>query len=124
MPPSPFLLSSCPFPCRQVLEAIDETGIPYAVLQVPFQQPTGSAAEAELFASIVGAMSRTGILIGAHDASLMNAAFLPAHAVLVEMYPAGIRRPTYRYLAEAAVSHGCARSGLRWPLRHGRRRSL
>ena len=89
-------------PLPQVIAAVEETGIPYTVLTVPFPSSTP-------YATIVGAMAETGILVGATDASLFAAAYMPAHSVLIEMVPAGTRRTTFRYLAEAKVS---ARAGL------------
>lgn len=83
--------------------AIEETGIPFKVLTVPFPASTP-------YVDIVRAMSDTGILVGATDASLFAAAYLPAHSVLIEMLPAGTRRTTFRYLAEAKVGSADVRS--------------
>lgn len=44
-------------------------------------------------------MSRTGILIAPHGAALANIMFLPAHAVVIELFPFGLRRFQYSEIA-------------------------
>ena len=57
---------------------------------------------------VVGAIANTGILVGPTDASLFAASYLPAHAVLVELIPAGTRRTTFRFLSESTVRDAAA----------------
>ena len=40
-------------------------------------------------------MAGTGILIAAHGAALVNAMFLPQHAVVIEMFPYYLKKMTY-----------------------------
>lgn len=50
----------------------------------------------------VQAMAETGILIATHGAALANILYLPAHAVVVEMFPYVMYASMYRDLAAAA----------------------
>jgi len=54
------------------------------------------------FAEQVAAMSRTGILVAIHGAGLTNAVFLPAHAVVIEVFPYVMYASMYRDLAASA----------------------
>lgn len=46
------------------------------------------------FKEAVAKMAGTGILIAAHGAALVNAMFLPQHAVVVEMFPYYMKKMT------------------------------
>jgi hypothetical protein len=50
-------------------------------------------------------MSSTGILVAAHSAQLINAMFLPQHAVVLELLAAGQRKPAFKYLSAALDLH-------------------
>jgi hypothetical protein len=62
----------------ELIAAVEATGLPYELV--------GNMAKLS-FAQQVELMAGTGILIAPHGAHLANAMFLPAHAVVVEMYP-------------------------------------
>ena len=58
-----------------------------------------AAATSEGFEAQVRAFAATGILIAPHGAGLVNIAFMPAHAVLIELFPAFFRPTMYGVLA-------------------------
>jgi hypothetical protein len=76
-----------------VLAAISATGLPFEVI------PSMGALS---FSDQVALMAGTGILIAPHGAALANAMFLPAHSVVVELFPYGMKKNTYRHLASMA----------------------
>lgn len=76
-----------------LLSLLQATGVPVQVVD-----DMGSLS----FEAQVSLMARTGILVAVHGAALANAMFLPAHAVLVEIFPYGMKKNTYRHLAGMA----------------------
>ena len=68
------------------LAVINATGLEVDIVQdlgkLPFKQ-------------LVAKMAGTGILIAAHGAALVNAMFLPQHAVVVEIFPYYMKKMTY-----------------------------
>jgi hypothetical protein len=73
-----------------LIERVAATGVPYRLVST-----MGSMS----FAEQVELMSSTGILIAPHGAALANIMFLPAHAVVIELFPYLMKKNTYRYLA-------------------------
>ena len=63
---------------HEFLAAIIATGLEVEVIEEPRNIP---------FKQIVEKMAGTGILIAAHGAALVNAMFLPQHAVVIEIFP-------------------------------------
>ena len=57
------------------------------------------------FEEQVGVMAGTGILVAVHGAALTNLIFLPAGAVVIEVFPWSFHKPTYRGLAGALGVH-------------------
>lgn len=72
---------------NEVIAAIAATGVPYQVLD-----GMGNLT----FPAQVEAMAGTGVLLAPHGAALANAMFLPSHAVVIEMFPFGMKKNTYR----------------------------
>lgn len=81
---------------EEVINAVKATGVPYEI--VP-------AMHALSFVQQVTLMSSTGILIAPHGAALANSMFLPAHSVVVEMFPYLMKKNTYRHLCAMMDLH-------------------
>jgi len=77
----------------EVKEALRRTGMPVVV--IPDMGRLG-------FEEQVRAMAETGILVAAHGAALANLVFLPAHAVVIELFPYGMKKLTYANIASLA----------------------
>lgn len=73
-----------------IVKAVEATGVPF--------EEVNSMAKLS-FAEQVHLMAGTGILIAPHGAALANIMFLPAHAVVIEMFPYLMKKNTYRYLS-------------------------
>ena len=67
------------------LAAINATGLEVEIIQDLGKLP---------FKEVVQKMAGTGILIAAHGAALVNAMFLPQHAVVVEIFPYYMKKMT------------------------------
>jgi hypothetical protein len=78
---------------HEVLEILGQTGL--EVEYVPSVSKMTFAAQVEL-------MAGTGILVGPHGAALANAMFMPAHAVIVELFPPWMKKLSYATLANTA----------------------
>jgi len=63
---------------RELLDVINSTGLELEVVEHLGKIP---------FKSVVATMAGTGILIAAHGAALVNAMFLPQHAVVIRDLP-------------------------------------
>ena len=79
-----------------LLEAIKATGCPYQIV------PNMASLT---FRDQVALMAGTGILIAPHGAHLANAMFMPAHSVLIELFPYLLKKNTYRGLATMMDLH-------------------
>ena len=79
-----------------LIELVAATGVPYRLVST-----MGSMS----FAEQVELMSSTGVLIAPHGAALANIMFLPAHAVVLELFPFLMKKNTYRYLANLLDLH-------------------
>jgi hypothetical protein len=75
---------------KEILEAVKATGLPYEEINTLAKMS---------FADQVQLMANTGILIAPHGAALANLMFLPAHAVVIELFPYLMKKNTYRYLS-------------------------
>lgn len=73
-----------------ILEMLKDTGMPIRVIN-----EMGSLTWEEQ----VAAMANTGILVAVHGAALTNVIFMPANAVLIEVFPWQYRSFLYRDLA-------------------------
>lgn len=80
----------------EVVQASMDTGLP-----VELVPSLGKLT----FEEQVTLMSGTGILIAPHGAALANAMFLPAHSVVIEMFPYLMKKNTYRYLTNLMDLH-------------------
>ena len=80
----------------EVVEAANNTGLPVEL--VPSLGKLSFEQQVEL-------MANTGILIAPHGAALANIMFLPAHAVVIEMFPYLMKKNTYRYLTNLVDVH-------------------
>lgn len=80
----------------EFIQLLNATGLPYQ-----FVPNMGHLK----FHEQVTLMAGTGILIAPHGAALMNTMFLPAHAVVIEMFPYLMKKLTYRYLASMLDLH-------------------
>jgi hypothetical protein len=80
----------------EVIRVLDELGLPYDI--VPDLRTYSFEEQVRL-------MSRTGILVATHGAALTNAAFLPAHAAVIELFPYGLKKATYRTLSTTIGLH-------------------
>ena len=78
------------FNVEDVVAAAHATGLPVEV--VPRMDYLTFPQQVEL-------MSGTGILIAPHGAALMNSMFLPAHAVVIELFPPLLRNGVFSRLA-------------------------
>lgn len=78
------------FNLPEVMELVRATGLPVEV--VPRMDYLTFAQQVEL-------MSGTGILIAPHGAALMNSMFLPAHAVVIELFPPLLKNGVFERLA-------------------------
>ena len=78
------------------LSVLNATGLPVEL--VPNMGALSFDQQVEL-------MAGTGILIAPHGAHLANVMFLPAHAVVVEMFPYLMKKNTYRHLASMMDVH-------------------
>jgi len=81
---------------EQVLESVRRVGVPYEVLE---------SVEGMSFASTVQLFASTGILVAPHGDALAMSAFMPAHSVIVELFPFGVKRNTFRQLANYLDIH-------------------
>jgi hypothetical protein len=61
--------------------------------------------DATSFEEQVAVMAGTGILVATHGAALSNLIFLPAGAVVIEIFPWRFHKPTYRNLAGGLGVH-------------------
>ena len=66
------------------------------------------------FSEQVALMARTGVLVSAHGGALANMAFLPAHAAVIELFPAGLRSQRYASLAPSLDLHYAALHSRAW----------
>lgn len=71
---------------RDLLDVINATGLELEVVEHLGKIP---------FKSVVATMAGTGILIAAHGAALVNAMFLPQHAVVIEIFPYYMKKMTF-----------------------------
>lgn len=78
---------------KEVEAVVRGTGLPYEYV--------GSLGR-KSFTDQVTIMSQTGILIGPHGAGLANSIFLPAHAVVVELFSIMMKKWSYSNLAATA----------------------
>ena len=81
---------------EEVLEAVKATGVPYQVVD---------SMEGMSFKDTVKLFATTGILIAPHGDAMAMSVFMPAHSVTVELFPYGIKRNTFRQLANFLDLH-------------------
>lgn len=81
---------------RVLLDALEASDVPYTLVD---------RMDGLSFKEQVALMARTGLLIGVHGAALANIAFLPQHAAVVELFPPGLKKDTYRNLASKLGLH-------------------
>ena len=74
----------------EVLAAANATGLEVVII---------GRMDHMTFAQQVDIMAGTGILIACHGAALMNTMFMPAHAVVIELFPPLMKINVYRNLA-------------------------
>jgi hypothetical protein len=79
-----------------LVDLVRDTGVPYELV---------STMASSSFNAQVHLMAETGILIAPHGAALANIMFLPAHAVVIELFPHLMKKNTYRYLASQLDLH-------------------
>ena len=79
-----------------LVDLVRDTGVPYELV---------STMASSSFNAQVSLMAETGILIAPHGAALANIMFLPAHAVVIELFPHLMKKNTYRYLASQLDLH-------------------
>ena len=80
----------------EVLEVVKALGMPYQVVD---------SVEGMSFKDTVKLFSTTGILIAPHGDAMAMSVFMPAHSVTVEMFPYGVKRNTFRQLANFLDLH-------------------
>ena len=76
--------------------AIRGIGIPYTVVR---------SLDGMSFKQRLALIAKTGILVAPHGSAMIYSMFLPAHAVVIELFGAGVRRTTFRYTAESTDVH-------------------
>jgi len=81
---------------EEVETVVADTGVPYEVLET---------TDGLSFEETVKKFSSTGIIISPHGDSLSNIVFLPAHSVVVELFPYAIKRNTFRQLSNLLDLH-------------------
>lgn len=69
----------------EFLAAVNAIGLEVEVIEDLGKMP---------FKQVVAKMAGTGILIAAHGAALVNAMFLPQHAVVIEIFPYYMKKMT------------------------------
>jgi hypothetical protein len=93
---------------QEVETVVADTGVPYEVIDT---------VEGMSFADTVTLFSGVGILVAPHGDAMVNSVFMPAHAVVLELFPFMVKRNTFRQLANLLDIHYLAyHSKQRMPL--------